>query len=48
MRPTTRIQFVEVVRVQGRAGAVRADHVLHHRDVAPGLLTAQQDVGVKV
>src|SRR3954452_12461025 len=41
-------RLVEVVHVQGRAGAARADDVLHHRDVATGLLAAQQDVGVKV
>jgi hypothetical protein len=34
-------RLVEVVRVQGRAGAVRAHDVLHHRDVTSGLLTAQ-------
>jgi hypothetical protein len=40
--------FVEVVRVQRGAGAVRRDHELGHGHVAAGLLAAQQDVGGEV
>ena len=34
-------RLVEVVHVQGRAGATRNDDVLHHRDMTCGLLAAQ-------
>src|SRR4051794_34034467 len=41
-------RLVEVVHMQRRAAAARADDVLHHRDVARGLLAAEQHVAAKV
>src|SRR5918994_3865555 len=35
-------RLVEVVRVQGWAGAVRGDDILHHRDLTARLLASQQ------
>jgi hypothetical protein len=41
-------RLVEVVRVQGRAGGLRGDHDLGHREVTARLLAAQQDIGAEI